>query len=184
MNPKEKNYWPLGILAVLLLGVFLVSALVVVAIKNSPKDDNSYLEKHTFTDAHINTMIANYRTFLQSYHLILLTQDQSLTPLFPYYLNQNTPILWLKLQDNRVRIVIEKLQPEATPLDLSVLLIRDRDDLQPFSKPECLENQKQITCQLHPFNLPSEGHCKILVRVKFRGDYIPLIQPAYVRAKK
>ncbi|WP_121021374.1 hypothetical protein [Helicobacter vulpis] len=184
MNAREKNYWPLGILAILLLGVVLVSALVVVAIKNTPQDDNSYLEKHTFTDAHINTMLAHYRAFLENYDLVLLNQDQSLTPLFPYYVNQNTPTLRLKLRHNQVRIVIEKLQPKAPPLELSVLLIRGRDHLQPFREPECVENTKQIACTLHPFNLPSEGHYKILIRVHFQGENIPLIQPAYARAKK
>ncbi|WP_104752062.1 hypothetical protein [Helicobacter baculiformis] len=181
MDTKEKNYWPIGILAVLLLGVVLVGALVIVAIRYTPKNDDSYLTQHTYTDAHINTMLAHYRLFLQNYHLVLVSQNQSLTPPFPYYLNQNTPMLWLKLQDNQVRILIKKLRPEAAPLELSVLLVKGKETSQPFSKPQCAESPKQIACDLHPFNLPAEGNYKLLIRVDFKGSYIPLIQPAYAR---
>ncbi|WP_104749093.1 hypothetical protein [Helicobacter cynogastricus] len=183
METKEKNYWPLGILSVLLLGVLLVSALVVVAIKYTPKSDNSYLSQHTYTDAHINTMIAHYRAFLQNYNLTLQSTDQSLTPPFPYYLNSSTPLLHLHLRANKMRLVFAKLQETTPPLNVSVILV-DMAKARPLEQPKCLEDPKEIVCTLNPFNLPREGNYKILVRVGFDKGYIPLIQPVYARAKK
>ncbi|CAM2795847.1 hypothetical protein [Helicobacter felis] len=183
MDTKEKNYWPLGILSVLLLGVLLVSALVVVAIKYTPKNDNSYLTQHTYTDAHINTMIAHYHTFLQNYNLTLQSDNQNLNPPFPYYLNPSTPLLHLHLKNNQMQLVFTRLQKVTPPLNVSVILV-DMAKAHPFEKPKCMEDIKAIVCTLNPFNLSREGNYKILIKVGFNKSYIPLIQPAYARARK
>ncbi|WP_104629401.1 hypothetical protein [Helicobacter bizzozeronii] len=178
-NKKEKNYWPLGILSVLLIGLSLVVALVVVAIKYTPQSDTTYLHQHTYTDSHINTMLQSYHAFLQDYGVKIGNADQQLIPTFPYYLNQNTPLLWLTLEDNRIDLWVQKRQKDMVFPEFSVTLLRPKTPPKALQL-NCKQTNQQLTCHLPVFSVP-EGRYQFLISVKFKDTTLSLIQPAYAR---
>ncbi|BDQ29354.1 hypothetical protein [Helicobacter ailurogastricus] len=181
MDTKEKNYWPLGILSILFIGLGLVVALVVVAIKYTPQSDNSYLHQHTYTDSHINGMLAAYNAFKQAYGLELVSGGQKLEPLFPFYLNQNTPLLWLSNRGNHLGLQVRYKDPKAPTLIFSVSVLRSKQKPLTLDNILCETQEKGSTCQLPPFNLPLKGRYQIMVKINFKGEELPLIQPAFVR---
>ncbi|GMB95985.1 hypothetical protein [Helicobacter sp. NHP22-001] len=181
METEEKNYWPLGILSILLIGLSLVVALVVVAIKYTPQSDNSYLHQHTYTDSHINGMLSTYNAFRQAYSLELVNGNQKLEPLFPFYINQNTPLLWLSNRHNNLSLQVQRKDPKALVPTFSVAVLRTKQKTLDLGKVPCSTQEKESTCLLPPFNLPLKGHYQIMLKVDFEGEELPLIQPAYVR---
>lgn len=180
---KEKNYWPLGILSVLFIGLSLVIALVVVAIKYTPQSDTSYLHQHTYTDSHINAMLKNYHAFLQDYNVKISNKDQQLTPAFPYYLNQNTPLLWLTLKHNQVDLVVQKRQKDMVFPEFSITLLRPKTNPRALQL-NCAQTDQQLTCHLNEFSVPLEGHYQLLISVRSKDAIFSLIQPAYARKPK
>lgn len=64
---KEKNYWPLAIICVLLFGVFMVSVSVTIALKNPVQDEYTYLSTKRDVDERINDIIKEQNIFLASY---------------------------------------------------------------------------------------------------------------------
>ncbi|CRF47684.1 hypothetical protein [Helicobacter heilmannii] len=181
METKEKNYWPLGILSILLIGLSLVVALVVVAIKYTPQSDNSYLHQHTYTDSHINGMLSTYNAFRQIYGLEIVSANQKLEPLFPFYLNQNTPLLWLANRHNNLSLQVRHKDPTAPAPTVSVSVLRTKQKTLELGNIACTTQKKESTCLLPPFNLPLKGHYQIMLKVNFQGTELPLIQPAFVR---
>ncbi|WP_221279130.1 hypothetical protein [Helicobacter gastrocanis] len=181
METKEKNYWPLGILSILFIGLGLVVALVVVAIKYTPQNDNSYLHQHTYTDSHINGMLSTYSAFRQAYSLELVNGNQKLEPLFPFYINQNTPLLWLSNQHNNLSLQVQHKDPKAPTLSFSVSVLRTKQKPLILGNIACETQEKERICQLPPFNLPFKGRYQVMVKINFKGKELPLIQPAFVR---
>ncbi|CCM12271.1 hypothetical protein [Helicobacter heilmannii] len=181
METEEKNYWPLGILSILLIGLSLVVALVIVAIKYTPQSDNSYLHQHTYTDSHINGMLSTYNAFRQTYSLELVNGNQKVEPLFPFYINQNTPLLWLSNWHNTLSLQVQHKDHKALAPTFSVAVLRTKQKTLDLGNIACTTQKKESTCLLPPFNLPLKGHYQIMIKVNLQGGELPLIQPAYVR---
>ncbi|WP_104713021.1 hypothetical protein [Helicobacter cetorum] len=88
MDKQSKNFWPLGILSVLVGGMGIVVALVIFALKNSPKNDMVYFANHNDVDLSFNHMLKAYKQFQKDYRLLVeMSPIDSLakTPIFPYY---------------------------------------------------------------------------------------------------
>ncbi|RDU60293.1 hypothetical protein [Helicobacter marmotae] len=64
---KEKNYWPLAIIGVLLFGVFMVSVSITIALKNPVQDEDTYLSSKRDVDERINEIIKDQHHFLHMY---------------------------------------------------------------------------------------------------------------------
>lgn len=91
---QEKNYWPLGIIGVLLFGVFMVSVSITIALKNPIQDENTYFDTKRNVDERINEIIANQNLFnsLFSYTIWLDTDTaKKLDFVFPYYAPSHRP---------------------------------------------------------------------------------------------
>ncbi len=177
----RRNYWPLGILVVLLIGLVLIIALVVVAIRYAPQSDTSYLHQHTYTDSHINDMLAQYQAFSKIYALSLSSGKQNLEPTFPFYFNPNTPLLWLTSNNNQLTLIVHKNNKEAPSLRFTITALRPRQKPILIGELACKQEGEEELCSTPLFNLPLKGNYKLLLKAVFQGADLPLIQPAYVR---
>lgn len=64
---KTKNYWPHGIVLVLIFMVCACAAVVMIAIKNPVQMDSFYLEKYQQVDENINNIMADQKIFDDNY---------------------------------------------------------------------------------------------------------------------
>jgi hypothetical protein len=64
---KTKNYWPHGIVLVLIFMVCACAAVVMIAIKNPVQMDSFYLEKYQQVDENINEIMADQKIFDDNY---------------------------------------------------------------------------------------------------------------------
>lgn len=71
---KSKNYWPHGIVFVLLLMVSACTLVVTIAIKNPVEMDSFYMEKYQKVDANINHIMAEQKAFDANYALEFKTK--------------------------------------------------------------------------------------------------------------
>ncbi len=86
---KEKNFWPLGIMSVLIFGLGIVVFLVVFALKNSPKNDLVYFKGHNEVDLNFNDMLKTYENFKSNYRFSVGLKPlikSPKTPILPYFL--------------------------------------------------------------------------------------------------
>ncbi|AFI05652.1 hypothetical protein [Helicobacter cetorum] len=132
---KEKNFWPLGIMSVLIGGMGIVVALVVFALKHSPKNDLVYFKSHNEVDLNFNAMFKTYENFKASYYFLVdlkpLTAS-SKTPILPYFskgthgdkqlqekMLQNALIL---SKSNTLYIELQQIEPNLGLKELQVYL--------------------------------------------------------------
>jgi len=66
---KTKNYWPHGIVLVLIFMVCACAAVVIIAIKNPVQMDSFYMEKYQQVDENINEIMAEQKVFDENYAL-------------------------------------------------------------------------------------------------------------------
>ncbi len=110
---KEKNFWPLGIMSVLILGLGIVVFLVVFALKNSPKNDLVYFKGHNEVDLNFNAMLKTYENFKSNYRFLVglnPLDKSSKTPILPYFSKGTHGDK--KLQENLLKnaLILEKIQ--------------------------------------------------------------------------
>lgn len=66
---KTKNYWPHGIVFVLILMVLACTVVVMIAIKNPVQMDSFYMEKYQQVDENINEIMAEQKVFDDNFAL-------------------------------------------------------------------------------------------------------------------
>lgn len=71
---KTKNYWPHGIVLVLIFMVCACTAVVVIAMKNPVEMDSFYMEKYQQVDENINEILAKQKIFDENYKLVYETE--------------------------------------------------------------------------------------------------------------
>jgi len=71
---KTKNYWPHGIVIVLILMVCACIAVVTIAIKNPVEMDSFYMEKYQKVDENINEILEKQKLFDENFVLEYKTQ--------------------------------------------------------------------------------------------------------------
>lgn len=71
---KSRNYWPQGIVIVLIFMVCACTAVVVIAMKNPVEMDSFYLEKYQQVDENINEILAKQKVFDENYALVYKTK--------------------------------------------------------------------------------------------------------------
>jgi hypothetical protein len=71
---KTKNYWPHGIVLVLIFMVCACVAVVMIAIKNPVEMDSFYMEKYQKVDENINEILAKQKLFDENFELSYKTK--------------------------------------------------------------------------------------------------------------
>ena len=71
---RERNYWPHGIIGMLIFIVFVCVLLVKIAMNNPPQMDNFYLKDYQLVDESINEIKARQKIFEENFILIYKTK--------------------------------------------------------------------------------------------------------------
>ncbi len=81
---KNKNYWPIAIVGIILFGIVIICVGVAIAVKNPIIDELSFGDKKRVIDEHINEFLHSQRAFEAHTKVILHTDSQALTLTSPY----------------------------------------------------------------------------------------------------
>ncbi len=173
---QEKNYWPLGIIGVLLFGVFMVSVSITIALKNPIQDESTYFDTKRNVDERINEIIANQNLFnsLFSYTISLNANTaKKLDFVFPYYAPSHRPDIKrgeiVTIPADNVRLTF-KLDKPTTQLK-SITLFLDS----PIQAGKLVNLGEFSTNDSHTFtsqtldNLPN-GRWKFILELSFITD--------------
>ena len=173
---QEKNYWPLGIIGVLLFGVFMVSVSITIALKNPIQDESTYFDTKRNVDERINEIIANQNLFNSLFsYTISLNADTTheMKFVFPYYTPSHRPDIKkgeiVKIPADNVRLTF-KLDKPTTQLK-SIALFLDS----PIQAGKLVNLGEFSTNDSHTFtsqtldNLPN-GRWKFILELSFITD--------------
>ena len=173
---QENNYWPLGIIGVLLFGVFMVSVSITIALKNPIQDESTYFDTKRNVDERINEIIANQNLFNSLFsYTISLNADTTheMKFVFPYYTPSHRPDIKkgeiIKIPADNVRLTF-KLDKPTTQLK-SIALFLDS----PIQAVELVNLGEFSTNDSHTFtsqtldNLPN-GRWKFILELSFITD--------------
>ena len=173
---QEKNYWPLGIIGVLLFGVFMVSVSITIALKNPIQDESTYFDTKRNVNERINEIIANQNLFNSLFsYTISLNADTTheMKFVFPYYTPSHRPDIKkgeiVKIPADNVRLTF-KLDKPTTQLK-SITLFLDS----PIQAGKLVNLGEFSTNDSHTFtsqtldNLPN-GRWKFILELSFITD--------------
>ena len=173
---QEKNYWPLGIIGVLLFGVFMVSVSITIALKNPIQDESTYFDTKRNVDERINEIITHQNLFnsLFSYTISLnANTTHEMKFVFPYYTPSHRPDIKkgeiIKIPADNVRLTF-KLDKPTTQLK-NITLFLDS----PIQAGKLVNLGEFSTNDSHTFtsqtldNLPN-GRWKFILELSFTAD--------------
>ncbi|WP_104747748.1 hypothetical protein [Helicobacter cetorum] len=152
MDRPNRNFWPLGILSVLLFGMGIVVALVVFALKNSPKNDMVYFANHNDVDLGFNHMLKAYEQFQKDYDFVVDIKpidSSAKKPIFPYYslgTHGNKKTQQKLLQDSLELRANNTLYIEMQKKNPNVPLIKTEVYLMPYPSKESPRFLGEVYC--------------------------------------
>lgn len=180
---KEKNYWTLGIIAILISGVFIVSLSIFIALKNPVQNDNIFFAKKNIIDEHINQIIQEQKEFTSLYTPQISLDNlsgQNLSHfIFPYNtpahrdpsVLKTTPPTPISPYDNQLTLItINKNNSNLSTIDLFMDSLHKEGELKhigTLSLTSASEAKKLYTSE--KFNLP-EGRWKLILEITYQQN--------------
>lgn len=82
----KKNYWPLGILLIILLGICLLIGLVYVSLLQPNINDNSYMQNFSNVDKNTELFLGKTKSFAESYDVAVEVNGKKDYFIAPYLL--------------------------------------------------------------------------------------------------
>ena len=173
---QEKNYWPLGIIGVLLFGVFMVSVSITIALKNPIQDESTYFDTKRNVDERINEIIANQNLFnnLFSYTISLNANTaKKLDFVFPYYAPSHRPDIKrgeiVTIPADNVRLTFKLDKPMTQLKSIALFLDSPIQAVELVNLGEFSTNDSLIFTSPTLDNLPN-GRWKFILELSFTAD--------------
>lgn len=186
---QEKNYWPLGIIGVLLFGVFMVSVSITIALKNPIQDESTYFDTKRNVDERINEIIANQNLFntLFSYTIWLNADKiQNLDFTFPYHAPSHRPDIQRgeipKIPANNVRLNFKLDKPSTDLKSITLFLDSPIQAGKLLNLGEFSTNDSHIFVSQELNNLPN-GRWKFILELSFTSDSQDTPKKAYLESE-
>lgn len=180
---KEKNYWTLGIIAILISGVFIVSLSIFIALKNPVQNENIFFAKKNIIDEYINQIIQEQNEFTSLYAPEISLDNPSGQNLshfiFPYNtpahrdpsVLKTTPPTPIFPYDNQLTITItDKPHVSLSAIDLFLDSLHKEGELKHIGTlllASTSESKKLYTSE--KFNLP-EGRWKLILEITYQQN--------------
>lgn len=173
---QEKNYWPLGIIGVLLFGVFMVSVSITIALKNPIQDESTYFDTKRNVDERINEIIANQNLFNSLFsYTISLNADTTheMKFVFPYYTPSHRPDIKkgeiVKIPADNVRLTFKLDKPTTQLKNITLFLDSPIQAGKLVNLGEFSTNDSLIFTSPTLDNLPN-GRWKFILELSFITD--------------
>ncbi|PAF46382.1 hypothetical protein BKH46_07900 [Helicobacter sp. 12S02634-8] len=180
---KSRNYWPLGILCVIIVGIVMLVLLVRLSILDPVIDDGAYFEKYSRVDADINTIIKDTKGFEGHYALYLGAnaippKDISSQPLSPYFikghrdkLKQAPKIELFTDTPNHIYLNIIAKDPNTSIAELKITLFMERYHMEKERlEVGALQCDLQGVCVSPEFALDVAGRWKAILQIEYAQD--------------
>lgn len=173
---QEKNYWPLGIIGILLFGVFMVGVSISIALKNPIQDESTYFDTKRNVDEHINEIIANQNLFnsLFSYTIWLnANTDRKLDFLFPYHAPSHRPDIKRneipRIPADNIHLTFELYKPTEQLKSITLFLDSPIQAGELLNLGELTSDDSRIFTSPKLDNLPN-GRWKFILELSFITD--------------
>lgn len=145
-STKPTNFWPYGILLVILLGVVLISVSIRISVQNPVVDDVPFFIKHDDMDLAINDLLESTKALEGDFDFFLQanttpTNDESLRPYSPYMRpphrdksanNPSTTLHTKSLNTIFLRVVSKKAMPQDLHIEAFIQKIGKLDEQEIF----------------------------------------------------
>ncbi|PAF49558.1 hypothetical protein BKH41_02525 [Helicobacter sp. 12S02232-10] len=177
---KNRNFWPLGILSIIIIGIILLFLLVKLSMMNPIIDDNAYFEKYSEVDKDINKIIKNTEEFENYYTLYIGANQKPLKnslsrPLSPYFVKGHRDKLKeepkIELFTNApnyiyVTIVPKTLSSPISDLNIKLFMTRYHMNTEHLDLGS-LQCSTEDFCSSPKFELNIKGRWKAILQVEY-----------------
>ncbi|WP_458700152.1 FixH family protein [Sulfurospirillum sp. 1307] len=148
---KERNYWPHGIVMVLLFMVFACVMVVKISMDNPVQMDSFYLEKYQQVDENINAIKEAQVKFEKNYNLIYKTNK--------FKIGSN----------NSFEMSIKDIKSDKLIQNANITLVVTRPDVNDYNKEFKLTSAKNGIFKFDNIQVELPGRWQILTKIKI-GD--------------
>lgn len=176
---KKRNFWPIGILVIIVIGVLLLVWLVMLSIKDPVFDDEAYFQSYENVEKNINNILKDTEAFNKEYTIYVAantkpTEDKSNIPLSHYVIKghrdkeKSLPKTDLYTdKSNQIYIHVFSHQTQSNDLKIHLYLKRyykenERIDL---GQIECKINSD---CMSKPFDIKVDGRWKLILKIDYK----------------
>jgi len=117
---KSKNYWPHGIVLVLIFMVCACAAVVIIAMKNPVEMDSFYMEKYQQVDENINEILAEQKLFDENYILEYKTKKFIIGASNSFELSLKNKKDGILLENAEIKLMVTR--PETNKYNQEILV--------------------------------------------------------------
>ncbi|MCE3038810.1 hypothetical protein [Helicobacter anatolicus] len=171
----KKNYWPLGILLIIVIGVVLLVLLVYISLLQPNLKDNSYLQDSSVVEKNTDLFLGETKKFVQSYETQVYFAGMSDLFFPPYSIKaqkierKNHKELLLKVQAHNIVtlkfIPLVKNPPKI--LDYKVYAMRYYDKDYRDKVDHLPQNLIESSFDFYP---QKAGRWKVVLKIKILHD--------------
>ncbi|STP13029.1 Uncharacterised protein [Helicobacter mustelae] len=172
----KRNYWPLGILIIIFIGVLLLVALVYISLVQPNINDNSYLQKSSSIEKSPDLFLGATRHFAESYEVLVKSNEQKDHFIPPYLLRAKKieekiqkPLVLKPRTKNILQLEFLKKKPNVPKiLHYGVYMIRYYDKNYKDKADLLFEgDDHQLSFDFAP---KKEGRYKLILQIAFEKD--------------
>lgn len=176
---KKRNFWPIGILLIIAIGVILLVDLVRWSIKKPIIDENAYFEKYSDVEKNINLILQDTKDFEMHFTIFVSVNakpvyDAVEIPLSPYFVkghrdkNKTEPKVELFTNtSNQIYAYIIPKMPDLETKDIKINLYLQRYHLKDASlnlgEMLCENNE----CVSKSFDIDVGGRWKVILEIAY-----------------
>jgi len=145
------NFWPIGIVAVLIFMIFVCVMLVRIAMQNPPQMDNFYFEKYQKVDENINAIMERQKVFEENFALKYKTQKFTIG------------------EHNSFEMSIKNINNHSLVKNAEITLLISRPDTNKHNQEFVLKNAKNGVYIFEGIEIGKPGRWQVLTKIKI-GD--------------
>ncbi|RDU57191.1 hypothetical protein CQA49_00570 [Helicobacter sp. MIT 00-7814] len=166
---KNKNYWPLAIVGIILFGIVIICVGVVIAVKNPIVDELSFGDKKRVIDERINEFLHSQRDFEAHTKVILHTDSKDLALTSPY---EYKPRAFEKSNFNNASAFSFALELQTNPAnevainEITATIESFLQNIPPLT-PKLCQTKPNIFEPCEMLSMPKAGRYKMRFGVKY-----------------
>jgi len=147
MIKKERNYWPYGIIGMLIFIVCVCVLLVKIAVANPPQMDNFYFKDYQLVDEDINDILERQKIFEENFALIYKTKK------------------FIIGEKNSFKMSIKNKTNQAVVKNAKIELLVTRPDTNSYNQKFTIEGTKDGIFIFDGIEVGKPGRWKILTKI-------------------
>lgn len=176
---KNRNFWPIGILAIILIGVVLLVDLVRWSIKSPTIEDNAYFEKYSDVEKNINPILKDTKIFETHFTIFINANTKPLQetieiPLSPYFVKghrdknktERKAELFTNIPNKIYAHIIAKT-PDLSVKDIKINLYLQRYHLKDVSLSLGEMLCEGSECASKDFDIDVNGRWKVILEITY-----------------